>query len=208
MAHRGLPQLVLLACVVASVLATISQQPSLVIQATFKRLRLTKTMWQSTQDKKSWTQEDIPTCGVLCQNLERDTNSCKAFAYNKEAKRCVTAGNFTVYPGDEVKEKGVQVYVRLLTDTTIPFAGENCGFIPNIPPQLTAPGTHGATLTAAPTVATLTRPEPASHLLPDMGAGCVRGSRQGAPLLCVWGLARVSCSYMKSLPHCSLNGLG
>ena len=133
MAHRGLPQLVLLAWMLASVLATISHQPSIGSQATFKRLRLTKTMWQSTQDTKSWTQEDIPTCGVLCQNLERDTNSCKAFTYNKETKSCVTAGNFTVYPGDEVEERGVQVYVRLLTDTTVPFAGENFGFIPTFP---------------------------------------------------------------------------
>ena len=130
MSSPGPPRLLLLAwVVVASVLATISHQPSSVSHATFKRLRLTERLWQSTQPKESWALEDVSTCGVLCQNLQRDREACKAFVYNKETRGCVTAGNFTVYPADQLEKEGVQVYVRLLPDATVPFAGDHCDFI-------------------------------------------------------------------------------
>ena len=115
--------IILTSLVSAPVLATTTQ-------ADYRKVVIASSVWRSSQPKEVWSETTVVTCGILCMNLATASNSCQAFNFNKETKRCVTASNITLgYPS----EKGVPVYARLLEDGTVPFSGGDICHIDSLP---------------------------------------------------------------------------
>ena len=106
-----------------SVSASSSHQPVIVSQAGYKRINVKTRIWQSAKVKEEAHQDDVSSCGILCLTLESTHNTCKAFHYDADTRRCVTTSQLTVYQCDVVQAGGTPVYVRLALDDTLPYAG-------------------------------------------------------------------------------------